>query len=362
LLPARIAGYHPGLLDELCLSGDVGWGRLFPPKRDPHRSRPMASLTRVAPISLFLRSDLDWLSARSPMTETDSLSSPAAHVYELLQQRGAMFAADLINETQMVAVQMDDVLGELVSRGLVTADGFGGLRQLIKEKRRSSNRTGRRLRPGLLRNRKANSGTGRWSLWRNSETVSEMGGRGSCRAEVDANNLEQPLNNKIIFTEGADVEQWAWQLLRRWGVVFRDVMIRESGAPRWFDLLQRYRRMEARGEIRGGRFIAGVAGEQFALGETVRKLRQLRDETPDQELIILSAADTLNLVGIVTDHQRIRGTAANRVAYLDGVPVAALQSGEIQILGPIPEELQAVVTSRLGTTPQKALSHITASV
>ncbi|MCH7688739.1 MAG: hypothetical protein IH899_19000, partial [Planctomycetes bacterium] len=120
--------------------------------------------------------------------------------------------------------------------------------------------------------------------------------------------------------------------------------------------------MEARGEIRGGRFIAGVGGEQFALGETVRKLRQLRDETPGQEVVILSAADTLNLVGIVTDHQRIRGTAANRVAYLDGVPVAAWQAGEIQILGEMPEELQAVVYSRLGTTSQKASSKITASV
>jgi ATP-dependent Lhr-like helicase len=307
----------------------------------------MASLTRVAPISLFLRSDLQWLSARSPATETDSLSSPAAQVYELLQHHGAMFAADLINETQMVAVQMDDVLGELVSRGLVTADGFSGLRQLIKEKGRSSNRSPRRLRPGLLRNRKPNSGTGRWSLWRNPEENSELGS-------------ERTLNT--VFNEGADVEQWAWQLLRRWGVVFRDVMVRESGAPRWFDLLQRYRRMEARGEIRGGRFISGVAGEQFALGETIRRLRQLRDETSQQEVIILSAADTLNLAGIVTDHPRIRGTAANRVAYLDGVPVAAMQSGEVQTLGAMPEELQAVIFSRLGTTPHKALSKITASV
>jgi ATP-dependent Lhr-like helicase len=162
--------------------------------------------------------------------------------------------------------------------------------------------------------------------------------------------------------EGVDVEQWAWQLLRRWGVVFRDVMIRESGAPRWFDLLQVYRRLEARGEIRGGRFISGVAGEQFALGETVRKLRQLRDETPEQEVVVLSAADTLNLVGIVTDQQRIRGTAANRVAYLDGVPVAAWQAGKIQILGEIPEELQPVIDARLGTTSPKASSNITAPV
>jgi ATP-dependent Lhr-like helicase len=178
------------------------------------------------------------------------------------------------------------------------------------------------------------------------------------------------------------VEQWAWQLLRRWGVVFRDLLERESGTPRWWELLQVYRRLEARGEIRGGRFITGVAGEQFALGDTVKKLRQLRDATPDagnraisrtaairegflstdekpdstdgmpavvdvssevqsdgtlsvaasDELVIISAADPLNLVGVITRHSRVPSTAHNRIAFLNGKPIAALINGEVGFL------------------------------
>jgi hypothetical protein len=123
---------------------------------------------------------------------------------------------------------------------------------------------------------------------------------------------------------------WAWQLLRRWGVVFRDLLEREPGAPRWFELLQVLRRLEARGEIRGGRFILGVAGEQFALGDTVRLLRQLRDDGPKQELVIISAADPLNLAGVLTTHDRVPANASNRIAYLDGVPVAALVAREVR--------------------------------
>ncbi len=129
LLPARISGYQPQWLDELCLAGDVGWGRLFPPPQVADNSRPMASITRVAPVSLFLRSDLEWLVASRPREpQIELLTSPARQVLELLTAQGAMFAADLVRQTQMLPAQMDEVLGELVSRGLVTADGFAGLR------------------------------------------------------------------------------------------------------------------------------------------------------------------------------------------------------------------------------------------
>jgi ATP-dependent Lhr-like helicase len=139
------------------------------------------------------------------------------------------------------------------------------------------------------------------------------------------------------------VTSWAWQLLRRWGVVFRDLLEREPGAPRWFELLQVLRRLEARGEIRGGRFITGVGGEQFALGDTVRLLRQLRDEGPKQELVVIGAADPLNLVGILTKHDRVTSNASNRIAWLDGVPVAALVAREVQYIAEPTEPLKKLL-------------------
>jgi len=362
LFPARIAGYQPGLLDELCLTGEVGWGRLFPPKRDPARSRPMASLTRVAPVSVFLRSDLAWLISRSPSVEINSLSSPAKQVYELIRQCGAMFASDLSVETQMLSSQLDDILGELVTRGLLTADGFGGLRGLIAEKSKAAHRHLRRSRRGLVRRRHANGGTGRWSLWRTSETEIEKGGRSSRRAEVVTKESRQRLWEDSGSLTVDAVEQWAWQLLRRWGVMFRDLLNRDPGAPSWFELLQVYRRLEARGEIRGGRFISGVAGEQFALGETVRKLRQLRDEDSKQELIFLSAADPCNLAGVLTDHPRTPATASNRIAYLNGIPVAAMQGGEMRILESVPDELKRMIHARLQLSSKPVSQHIATPV
>ena len=205
-----------------------------------------------------------------------------------------MFAADLVRQTQMLAAQMDEVLGELVSRGHVTADGFAGLRQLIQEQRRLNRAHLKRRRAGLVRRRNTVGGTGRWSLWRPEAAALDS---------ATADNL---------------VEQWAWQLLRRWGVVFRDLLVKEPGAPGWYELSRVYRRLEARGEIRGGRFVAGVGGEQFATADAVAQLRTLRDEPPPGELVIISAADPTNLVGILNGEPRIPSTASNRVAYFDG--------------------------------------------
>jgi ATP-dependent Lhr-like helicase len=326
LLPSRIAAYQPNWLDELCLAGDIGWGRLFPPAQNADRGRPMAAITRIAPISVFLRSDLDWLAAsRSTEMRTELLSSPARQVLELLTVQGAMFAADLARQTQMLAVQIEEVLGELVTRGLVTADGFGGLRQLVGEHQRRTRSQARRRRAGLVRRRNTAGGTGRWSLWRPGLPTAEP----SAQENV--------------------VEQWAWQLLRRWGVVFRDLLAKEPGAPSWYDLSQVYRRLEARGEIRGGRFIAGVGGEQFGTGDTVRQLRALRDEaSPPGELLTISAADPLNLTGIVTDHPRVPSTAANRVAYRDGAPVAALKSGQVSWLADVSDDVTDAVMAIFG--------------
>jgi ATP-dependent Lhr-like helicase len=168
---------------------------------------------------------------------------------------------------------------------------------------------------------------GRWSIW----NISDSGGSSPSSSEI--------------------AEQWAWQLLRRWGVVFRDLLIREPGAPRWFELLQIYRRLEARGELRGGRFITGVSGEQFALGETVRKLRQLRDQNSTEEYLVVSAADPLNLVGVLTPHPRVPAMASHRVLYQNGLPVAWRRKQFVEMFDPNAEPspvIQSLLHGRLG--------------
>ena len=405
ILPSRVRGYKPEWLDELCLTGEVGWGRLFPPKKD--REAP-ASLSKVVPVSIFLRGDAEWLTAlaapspglRPPPPpqegegteygdeeESRPVSEAALRVSASLADRGAMFATDLMAECGLARGELNQALGELIALGVVTADGFGGLRDLSGG--RKAARSGAVLKPGLVRQRHSAGGTGRWTLT----------GLGTAVSRSSPTAVEEESDSDFV-------EQWAWQLLRRWGVVFRDLLIRESGAPRWWELLQVYRRLEARGEIRGGRFITGVAGEQFGLGETVRKLRQLRDEaarpvtktrslrhsfletmrssdssmsdpsneqpaspgasvlertqqrdtTPESlmrkpELLLLSAADPLNLVGIITDHDRVPSLAHNRIVLLDGKPVAAVQNGELKILGDVPQaqlrELQRLLGSEV---------------
>jgi ATP-dependent Lhr-like helicase len=333
LLPIRVRGYRSEWLDELCLAGEVGWGRLYPPRRAPDRPRPIASLTRVVPLSLFLRGDLGWLRTTPAEPDPATLSTPGRQVLELLSQEGAMFAADLLGETRMLPQQLTDVLGELVSQGLVTADGFAGLRALVRrEDPAPATAAG-----GLPRRRTPLAGAGRWSLWRSRNSrVSETTGT-------------PPASPSPARLTKEDVTAWAWQLLRRWGIVFRDLLEREPGAPSWFELLQVLRRLEARGEIRGGRFITGVGGEQFAVGDTVRQLRQLRDEGPRQELVVLTAADPLNLVGIVTPHDRVPATASNRVVLLDGVPVVSVVGREIRWLGPPHPAVEEWLRTAAGT-------------
>jgi ATP-dependent Lhr-like helicase len=335
LLPLRVENYQLEWLDELCLTGEVGWGRLFPPPRNPEKSRPIASLTRVAPVSFFLREDAPWLGFRSPELDLEGLSSPAKQVYELLTARGAMFAADLLTATRMLNDHLDDALGELVSRGVLTADGFAGLRGLVGEKPTAARKLNRQK---VERKRATKGAIGRWSIRTAANSLSRLNDSPN---ETSTSNPPPPDRSKRA------AEDWAWQLLRRWGVVFRDLLLREDGAPTWFELLQVLRRLEARGEIRGGRFIAGVAGEQFALADSVQQLRRLRDEGGKHEIVIISGADPLNLVGIITRQERVPRTASNRVAYLDGVAVASLQGGEIRWLSDAPRDAIAKVQERL---------------
>ncbi|QDT97212.1 DEAD/DEAH box helicase [Gimesia aquarii] len=326
ILSSRITNYKTNDLDELCFTGEIGWGRLYPPKRAADQGKPMTGITRNAPVSFFLREDTPWLTYFNPIPsfqkiteEQNHLSSPAMEILELLNQQGALFATDMMTTTESMPSQIADSLGELISRGLVTSDSFSGMRQFTADRSSNNRRASRKKRIGLVRKRTTPNNTGRWSIWRRDS-----------KNEIEEQSLQ--------YYEY--VEQWAWQLIRRWGVVFRDLLLKETGAPRWFELLQVYRRLEARGEIRGGRFVAGVAGEQFAMSGTIQELRKLRDNTTSDELIILSASDPLNLVGILTKQARIPSTANNRLAYWNGNLIAYAKSEELFLVSKVNEKLK----------------------
>ncbi len=261
VLPARIAGYRPESLDRLCYSGEVMWGRLTPhralePSTSPDRSRVRP--TRLAPIALFLRANAEELIVRRE-SDRSALSHAACDVLDAIELLHAPFFAEIARATKRLPSEVEEALWQLVAAGLVTADGFDALRSLSDAKRRLGEK-GLRARP--------RSSSGRWTLL-------------------------------PAATERVERESFARRLLARWGVVFRDVIARESLAPPWRELLVALRRLEARGEIRGGRFVAGFVGEQFALPEAVEALRAVRRTGADREILNLGPYDPLNLGGII---------------------------------------------------------------
>ncbi|HEY2473173.1 MAG TPA: DEAD/DEAH box helicase [Candidatus Cybelea sp.] len=269
ILPARVAGYKPEYLDRLCYSGDVMWGRLSPhPALEPRdagdsrRVRP----TRLAPISLFLRANADELIVRRK-DPGEALSHAAREILATVEELRAPFFAEIVRATKRLPSEVEEALWQLVAAGLITADGFDALRSLSDAKRRLGER-GLRARP--------RSSSGRWTLLQ-------------------------------AATQRIDIESFARRLLARWGVVFRDVIVRESLAPRWREILLVLRRMEARGEIRGGRFVAGFVGEQFALPEAVDALRAVR-RTGETAQARAGAYDPLNLAGIIVPAEEAAGT------------------------------------------------------
>ncbi|MGD1216588.1 MAG: DEAD/DEAH box helicase [Terriglobales bacterium] len=290
VLARRISDYDPAHLDQLCLAGAVGWGRLSPHPatlesagNDGNRRRVIP--TRVAPIAFFVREDADWLRARHPGAEdsaTSFLSPVAQAVLELLKQRGALFFPDMVRATGRLKAEIETGLWELVAAGLVTADGFENLRALVTPKTTAGSGLGKARRP--------RHAPGRWSL---------------------------------LHTEGADrdrsVESCCWMLLRRYGVVFRDLLVRETNLPRWRELQIGYRRLEDRGEVRGGQFVDGFLGEQFALPVAVESLRANRKLPMNGERITIAAADPLNLVGIIVPGERIPAISGRSVTFRDGV-------------------------------------------
>ncbi len=333
ILPARLLQYDPVWLDTLCLSGRVAWGRLTPPDRGP-RVSPRSGPIRSTPIALVTRDNLDLWEGLAPGIgpEDLELSAAARAALDALRRHGASFFGDLTRSTGQLDSQLEEALGELAAWGLVTADSFTGLRALLvpsscRRSRKSGKRRGRTAIFGM-------ENAGRWSLVRAAAGDIPADVHGSVEARGGAHRVLK--NERQIAPE--IVEGAARLYLRRYGVVFRRLLTREDTAPPWRDLVRAYRRMEARGEIRGGRFVEGFQGEQFALPEAVGRLRKIRRHA-DEALVSLSAADPLNLVGIVTPGGRLAAIADNRVLFQAGVPVAVREAGEVRFL--IEEEPEA---------------------
>ena len=320
VLSARVADYDPEWLDRLCFSGRVGWGRLSASKNPNARaSTPL----RTSPIALYQRENLqDWLVLVNA-NPSGELSASAQTVREVLASGGALFFTELVRRTGLLPSQTEDALSELAALGFVTADSFDGLRALLvpSNKRPTLGRNeGKRRRKTSLASIEF---AGRWSLLRTQSA-----------------SLPPPAGNGAHSTASeAAAEKFARALLVRYGVVFRRLLERENLALSWYELGRIYRRWEARGEIRGGYFVGGVGGEQFALPEAIGLLRSIRKTPATGELITLSAADPLNLQGILTPGSRISALTANRILFRDGLPVAALEGGEVRKLvdEPVPD-------------------------
>ncbi|HEY9016270.1 MAG TPA: hypothetical protein VIM84_14550, partial [Gemmatimonadales bacterium] len=314
VLSSRCEEYDPALLDTLCLTGRVAWGRIDD-RPDGAGPRPAGGggPIRSTPVALFLREHTaQWVNGREH--QAYELSGYAAAVRDVLEQRGASFFHELVSGSGLLPTQVEQALAELAGLGLVTSDSFAGLRALItpSSKRKPLSGARRRVRTAAHGIESA----GRWSLLKG-----------------------QP--GKV------DPEVLAVTLLRRYGVVFKRLLAREASGVPWRELLLVYRRLEARGEIRGGRFVTGVSGEQFALPDAVGRLRSIRRLPGGGQLVGMSAADPLNLTGILTTGERIPALTSNRILYRDGVPILAREARQVRSLvpdlEPSPELIQALV-------------------
>ena len=310
VFPARLDGYEPHMLDLLCLAGEVGWARLTSTPPDASR-RPR--LVPATPVALFLREHGDvWatLIASEHPPNDPSLSDDARLVLETLRTKGASFLKDVAAHTGLDQGRVEEAVGGLVACGLVTSDGFSGLRALVLAAQGRSTRDRR----------------------------ATFAGRWSARVAADSRGSHSDA-----------AEAFAWALLRRYGVVFKRLLAREASTVPWRELTRIYRRLEARGEIRGGRFVTGMSGEQFALPRAIEVLREVRRTRHDDRIITISAADPLNLVGIVTGSSpaRVRAATRNRIAYRNGVPIAVREGEIIRELTPLSTDTHAEASRAL---------------
>ncbi|MBT1697695.1 DEAD/DEAH box helicase [Fulvivirgaceae bacterium PWU4] len=308
ILPARIDAYDHQWLDMLSIAGKISWGR-FRIASSAGKDKKASSPIRTTPVAFVNRAHLNvWknIQFHPDDSESNGLSTKAQQVLAVLQKHGASFFDDIVYKTKLFPSQAEDALGELIGAGLITSDSFTGLRALLVPDKYKTNAGHRRDVEIFSMNY-----AGRWSLLHD---VHEP------EAQRDERGAQQ------------DIETIAWALLRRYGVLFRKLAERENLAPPWRDLVRVLRTMEARGQIRGGRFVEGVYGEQFALPEAIVELRNTKKDTKKDVLISISAADPLNLTGIITPGRRIPAFSGNRILYQDGVPVAIREAKEIQFL------------------------------
>jgi ATP-dependent Lhr-like helicase len=322
LLPARVGDYDPAWLDGLCLSGQLVWGRAEPPVN----AKALRSLA-TTPIVITQRENWSWIVAARTPSAADApaleLSALGRQIEEQLQ-RGPRFFHDL-RRSVPTSTELELALSELVAAGRISADSFSGMRGLLPNKRRQrpGRRPQRRVPPGL-------ESAGRWSLL---EAVDSAG---------TPRTAGQPPEDQL--------ERWARLLLRRYGVMFRALLDREN-APPWRDLLREYRRLEARGEVRGGRFVQRHAGEQFALPEAIPLLRSLRRSAPDGREVCLSACDPLNLLGTLLPGERVTATPSNFLLFRDGLAIAALEGGKVRIFEEVDEAMASGIGARLRRGP-----------
>ena len=317
VLPARVRDYDPADLENLCLAGVVAWGRLrseipvIDDEGNETQKKPRRHLrgpTRSAPIAFLLRDEREFFFSGSltPLEQLSVLTPMARDVARFLERHGASFLGDIAAGTGLLKVKAEEALWELVARGVATGDGVAGLRVLLTPELK---RQGRRARLRVISGGQARARmmpVGRWSLWRPGARTEDLGQEKLC-------------------------EHQARQLLRRYGIVMRELLARESAVPSWRALLQVYRRLEARGEIRGGRFVSGFVGEQFALPEAVEHLRALRRGAPLPEPVVLAASDPLNLAGIISAGAKVSPYSNQVVAFENGVvaevgPLGAVRS------------------------------------
>jgi ATP-dependent helicase Lhr and Lhr-like helicase len=305
ILPARLADYEPTWLDDLCLAGRVVWARLKPRNGRLNGNERSAGPVRTTPITLLARRHAPLWAALSPAPDQAPRSSRAQAVLDCVREQGASFFDEIVDGSGLLRPQVEEALAELVALGLVNSDSFAGLRALLvpAHKRRTMGRRRRSAGFGM-------EDAGRWALARRARPA-------TAPPHADA---------------GA-VEHLARSLLRRYGVVFWRLLEREADwLPPWRDLLRVYRRLEARGDIRGGRFVAGFSGEQFALPEAVGLLREVRRKPGTGAILSLSGADPLSLAGILTPGPKLAALTGNRLLYRDGLPIALLDGGEVQFL------------------------------
>lgn len=320
ILPLRVKNYDHIWLDVLCMSGRNSWGR-FSPKTNGTNGSKSGSPIKTTPISIVNRTNLSlWKKLSVVLNKTDTqLSAHAKKIYELLLKNGACFFDQIQEQSGLLKVQVEQAMNELVALGLLSSDSFSGLRALLLPAKFSTEQASGRKRNGIF----SMDHAGRWSLLHNIKP------------------------DEAVELEKTDLENIARILLKRYGVLFRKLADKESFCPPWRDLVRTLRIMEARGEIRGGRFIEGVWGEQYALPEAISKLRNIRNNPATEQLIAISAADPLNLSGIITPGKRITSFFGNRILYKDGVPVAFKEGKEILFSNNVEEKEKFMLRSAL---------------